>query len=140
MQPPRDELLRTLSDDGSVSVRALVATGLVREAARRHGTSPTATVALGRALMGGLLLASEAQDGERVQLQADTNGDGRADVIQTFEGGQVARHDEDQDFDGRIDASFVGGKPAPVDGAPALSPGPLGKLECGALDPFWKQR
>lgn len=79
MQPSRDELLRTISDDGSVSVRALVATGLVREAARRHGTSPTATVALGRALMGGLLLASEAQDGERVQLLI--RGDGPIGAI-----------------------------------------------------------
>jgi len=41
-----DELIRTLSPDGFASVRVLAATGLVREAARRHQTSPTATVAL----------------------------------------------------------------------------------------------
>ncbi len=69
-----DELLRTISADRSVSVRVLSATHLVREAARRHTTSPTATVALGRALMGTLLLASEAQDGERVQVRI--RGDG----------------------------------------------------------------
>lgn len=73
MQAP-DALVRTLSADGGVSVRVLAATRLVQEAARRHATSPTATVALGRALMGGLLLASEAQDGERVQLRI--RGDG----------------------------------------------------------------
>ncbi|HSJ96545.1 MAG TPA: Hsp33 family molecular chaperone HslO, partial [Myxococcota bacterium] len=73
MQAP-DALVRTLSADGGVSVRVLAATRLVREAARRHETSPTATVALGRALMGGLLLASEAQDGERVQVRI--RGDG----------------------------------------------------------------
>jgi molecular chaperone Hsp33 len=64
-----DELIRTLTPDASVSVRVLSATQLVREAARRHNTSPMATVALGRTLMGGLLLATEGQDGEHVQIQ-----------------------------------------------------------------------
>lgn len=70
----RDALLRTSAFDGSVSIRVLSATNLVREAAKRHGTSPTATVALGRALMGGLLLATEGQDGEQVQLRVRGNG------------------------------------------------------------------
>jgi molecular chaperone Hsp33 len=75
----RDELMRTLSADGSVSVRVLSATNLVREAVRRHGTSPAASVALGRALMGALLLATETKDGERVQLQV--RGDGPLGTI-----------------------------------------------------------
>ena len=74
MQELRDELVRTYTADGSASVRVLTATDLVREAARRHATSPTATVALGRALMGTLLLATGGQDGERVQLHV--RGDG----------------------------------------------------------------
>ncbi|MBW2267116.1 MAG: Hsp33 family molecular chaperone HslO [Deltaproteobacteria bacterium] len=74
MERLRDALLRTFALDGCVSVRVLSAANLVREAAQRHGTSPTATVALGRALMGGLLLASEGQDGERVQLRVRGNG------------------------------------------------------------------
>jgi molecular chaperone Hsp33 len=74
-----DELVRTLSTDGSVSVRVLSATNLVREAARRHATSPAATVALGRAMMGALLLATEGQHGERIQLQL--RGDGPLGTI-----------------------------------------------------------
>jgi molecular chaperone Hsp33 len=70
----RDALLRASAFEGSISLRVLSATNLVREAALRHGTSPTATVALGRALMGGLLLATEGQDGERVQLRVRGNG------------------------------------------------------------------
>jgi molecular chaperone Hsp33 len=70
----RDELVRTMTPDGSASVRVLSATNLVREAARRHSTSPMATVILGRALMGGLLLATEGQDGEHVQLQLRGQG------------------------------------------------------------------
>jgi len=74
-----DELIRTLSPDGHASVRVLAATGLARDAARRHRTSPTASVALARALMGGLLLATEAKDAERVQIQV--RGDGPLGTI-----------------------------------------------------------
>jgi molecular chaperone Hsp33 len=76
---PTDRLVRTLSADGGVAARALVATGLVAEAQRRHATSPTATSALGRALMGAVLLASDAKDDETVQLQF--RGDGPLGAI-----------------------------------------------------------
>jgi len=68
-----DELVRTLSIRGGVAVRALVATALVGEAARRHGTSPTASVALGRALMGAVLFAAGGK-GETVQIEVRGNG------------------------------------------------------------------
>jgi molecular chaperone Hsp33 len=66
--------VRTLSADGGLSVRALVGTELVREAATRHRTAPTASAALGRALMGAVLLATGADEGETLQLQF--RGDG----------------------------------------------------------------
>ncbi|MFI5316738.1 MAG: Hsp33 family molecular chaperone HslO [Myxococcota bacterium] len=66
--------MRTVSVDGGLSVRALVATGLVAEAAARHGTAPTASAALGRALMGAVLLAAGAEEDETLQLQF--RGDG----------------------------------------------------------------
>ncbi len=64
-----DSLLRALSEDGGVAVRALVGTELVREAARRHATSALATQALGRALLGSLLLGARGKDGETVELR-----------------------------------------------------------------------
>jgi molecular chaperone Hsp33 len=67
-------LVRTLSADGGLSVRALVATPLVADAVRRHQTAPTASAALGRALMGAVLIASSNKDGETLQLQF--RGDG----------------------------------------------------------------
>src|SRR5207247_9804091 len=53
--PPRrpavaDRVARTLSVDGTVRGLAAVTTGVVEEARLRHGTLPTATAALGRAL------------------------------------------------------------------------------------------
>ena len=71
---PPDELVRTLSAGGSIAVRAMVGTALVADAAARHRTSPTASAALGRALMGAALLASGSAEGETVQLQL--RGDG----------------------------------------------------------------
>lgn len=71
---PPDALVRTVSASGGVSVRAIVATALVQEAADRHALSPVATVALGRALMGAVLLGSSAKQDETVQIQIRGNG------------------------------------------------------------------
>jgi molecular chaperone Hsp33 len=70
----RDELVRATSGSGGLAVWAIVGTDLVSEAARRHGTSPTASAALGRALMGAALLAAGAKNGETVQLQFRGSG------------------------------------------------------------------
>ena len=92
-----DELVRAVSAAGGVRALALVGSALVGEAARRHETSPTATTALGRALMGALLLAAGTQDGETVQLQFRGDGPlGPITVIADPEGGVrgfVARPD-----------------------------------------------
>lgn len=71
---PADRMLRTVSRDGGIALRVMVGTALVGEAARRHQTSPTASAALGRALMGATLLAASAKHEESVQLQF--RGDG----------------------------------------------------------------
>jgi molecular chaperone Hsp33 len=73
-EPAGDLLLRALSRDGGIGVRAISAPALVREAATRQGTSPLATAALGRALLGAVLLGAGSKDGETVQLRL--RGDG----------------------------------------------------------------
>lgn len=62
-----DVLVRVISKDAEVSVLCLVATEVVRDAQRRHNAAPTASVALGRALMGTLLLGALKADAETVQ-------------------------------------------------------------------------
>jgi len=69
-----DRLARTLSADGTVRGLAAVTTELVEEARVRHGTLPTATAALGRALTAGLLLGGLSKADERVSLQFSGDG------------------------------------------------------------------
>ena len=69
-----DEMVVALSEDRGIRVCVVVGSSLVREAVDRHATSPLATLALGRALLGALLLASGNE--ERETLQLDFRGDG----------------------------------------------------------------
>lgn len=69
-----DGLARAIAAGGRLRGLAAVTTGLVDEARRRHGTFPTATAALGRALTAAVLLGSTLKGEERISLQF--NGDG----------------------------------------------------------------
>jgi len=64
----------SLSQLGEVAVLAVDGTQLVAEAARRHGTAPTATAALGRTLLGALLMGSFRKDDEAIQLSFKGDG------------------------------------------------------------------
>ncbi len=75
------QLVRTLTTAGGISVRTLIGSNLVAEAMMRKPMAPTAANALGRALMGAVLVAvgagkATAEDtvGETLQLQL--RGDG----------------------------------------------------------------
>jgi molecular chaperone Hsp33 len=76
-----DELVRTISDSGTIAVKAIIASELVAEALSLRDYAPTAANALGRAMMGALLIAvgSAADDAddanvESVQVQFRGNG------------------------------------------------------------------
>ena len=69
-----DRLARVLTADGTVRGVAAVTTGLADEARTRHGTFPTATAALGRALTSALLLASTGKRDERLSLEFSGDG------------------------------------------------------------------
>ena len=70
----KDTLVHGTAADGMVRCMAAVTTQTVAEAARRHGTSPTVTAALGRVLTGTLLLGSSLKELDRLTVQI--NGDG----------------------------------------------------------------
>lgn len=85
-----DELVQTVSRDGELGLRVVSATRLVAEAAARHRTAPTASAALGRSLMGAVLLAAASDPEETVQIQV--RGDGElGQVIAIADGGGSVR-------------------------------------------------
>jgi molecular chaperone Hsp33 len=69
-----DFLARTLSADGAIRGLAAVTTDLTEEARTRHGTLPTATAALGRALTAALLLGGTLKRDERLSLEFSGDG------------------------------------------------------------------
>jgi molecular chaperone Hsp33 len=124
-----DQLLRTLSQDGSVSVRALVGSALVREAARRHETSPVATAALGRTLLGAVLLASQGKDAETVELRFRARGPLGHVVAIADDAGRVRGYAGNP----RLDLPLRGGR---LDVASAVG---LGELAVARFRPGWRE-
>lgn len=69
-----DHLIRIISDQANVRALACLTTATVREACLRHQTRPTASVALGRALTGGVLMGALLKGRQRVALKFEGNG------------------------------------------------------------------
>ncbi len=69
-----DEFVRTVTPHGDVAVCAIVGTELALAGTTRIAMSPTATTALGRALLGAVLLSTGTKDGQTLQLRF--RGDG----------------------------------------------------------------
>ncbi|HQU84487.1 MAG TPA: Hsp33 family molecular chaperone HslO [Pyrinomonadaceae bacterium] len=69
-----DKLIHGLAANATVRVMAAITTDTVREAVRRHQTSPTVTAALGRTLTGTLLLSSSLKDFDRLTVKIESEG------------------------------------------------------------------
>ncbi len=84
-----DYLIHSISRGGNVIGLACRTTGLVDEARRVHGTTATATAALGRALTGGLLFGALAKPGLRVGLKFEGNGPLKKILVEADSEGNV---------------------------------------------------
>ena len=69
-----DYVVRMIAKEAGVRGFACVTTDLVREGARRHQTSPVATVALGQALTAAALMGTLLKTRQRVALKFEGNG------------------------------------------------------------------
>ena len=69
-----DHLIRAIYQEQHLRVVCAVTTELVADAAKRHELGPAGTVALGRALTSGLLLATLTKGEERVSVQLVGDG------------------------------------------------------------------
>ena len=84
-----DYLVRILAKAGSVRGLACVTTGLVDDVCKRHGTLPTASAALGRALTAGTLLGAMLKTGQRVALRFEGNGPLKKIIVEADSDGSV---------------------------------------------------
>ncbi|WP_129124611.1 Hsp33 family molecular chaperone HslO [Geomonas oryzae] len=84
-----DYLVRAMAKSGTVRALTCVTTGTVSEVCRRHGTLPTATAALGRALTAGALMGALLKTGQRVALRFEGNGPLKKIVIEADANGSV---------------------------------------------------
>ncbi|KAK4528269.1 hypothetical protein GAYE_SCF54G6206 [Galdieria yellowstonensis] len=108
---PGDELARTITCNGQVSLKSLVATGLVDGAARLQETKPVATAALGRTLICALLLSAGKKSEETVNIEFRGSGPLKT-VVAVADGlGQVRGYVGDRNVDlppnnrGKLDVS-----------------------------------
>jgi molecular chaperone Hsp33 len=84
-----DYLVRIIAETENIRALACVTTELVDEARRRHGTWPTASAALGRALTGGALMAALMKTGQRVALRFEGNGPLKKILVEADSDGAV---------------------------------------------------
>ncbi len=84
-----DYLVRIIAETENIRALACVTTGLVDEARRRHGTWPTASAALGRALTGGAMMAALMKTGQRVALRFEGNGPLKKILVEADSDGAV---------------------------------------------------
>ena len=87
----KDYISKALVYDGYIRAYAINATETVTEAQRRHDTWHSASAALGRALVGTLLLSSSdlKTEGDRLTVKIQGNGPGGAIVVDGDASGNV---------------------------------------------------
>lgn len=84
-----DKIIQGTAADGTIRVFAAVTTNILREAVRRHGTSPTVTAAFGRVLTGTLLLGGTFKDYDRLTVKIDAEGPVGGIIAETTGSGTV---------------------------------------------------
>lgn len=111
-----DKLIHGLAADSTVRVMAAITTETVREAVRRHQTSPTVSAALGRVLTGTLLLGSSLKEFDRLTVKIEAEGAVEGIIAETFSDGKVRGYvknpfaDLPQKADGSFDVAGIIGK------------------------------
>ncbi len=84
-----DLLIRAIHRPLNIRLVAAVATDVCQTAATRHHASPAAACALGRGILGGLMLATLTKGGERVTIQLIGNGPVKGFTVDAYDDGAV---------------------------------------------------
>ncbi|GLB47198.1 33 kDa chaperonin [Philodulcilactobacillus myokoensis] len=117
MTNKHDHLVKSISNDGMFRAYSIDATNIVSEAKRRHHTSDAVTEALGRSLIGGVLLSSSVIKGrETMTIKIDGRGPVGLIIIDADANGNVKGYIQHpkakvtSDSNGNIDVGKVVGK------------------------------
>ena len=111
-----DKLIHGLAADSTVRVMAVITTEAVREAVRRHQTSPTVSAALGRVLTGTLLLGASLKEFDRLTVKIEAEGAVEGIVAEVIADGKVRGYVKNPAVDlplrddGKIDVAGIVGK------------------------------
>ena len=84
-----DYLIKALAYDGYVRAYAVQATNTVAEAQKRHDTWHTSSAALGRTLVGGLLLGSTLKGEDKLTVRIQGDGPANGIVVDANGKGEV---------------------------------------------------
>ena len=111
-----DKIIQGTAADGTVRVFAAVTTNVLREAVRRHESSPTVSAAFGRVLTGTLLLGGTFKDYDRLTVKIDSSGPVGGIVAETTGNGTVRGYVKNPDVElppannGKFDVSGIVGE------------------------------
>jgi molecular chaperone Hsp33 len=112
-----DIMIKAMAQNGDVRIIAAETTDLVGEAARVHGTSPTATAAFGRMLTAGSIMGSMLKNREdSITIQIDGGGPARGILVTGRTNGLVKGYIVDPEADlplnekGKLDVGGLIGK------------------------------
>ena len=84
-----DHLIRALAREAGVRVIVSVNTQLAHEAADRHGTLPSATIALAHALTGAALMGSLLKVRQRIAMKFEGNGPLQKILVESDSNGRI---------------------------------------------------
>lgn len=84
-----DRIVRALSSKGGIRILTCSTTDLTRSVLTLQGTSPTASIALARALAGGALMGALLKPDQRVALKFEGNGPLRKMIVEADADGAV---------------------------------------------------
>ena len=111
-----DKIIQGTAADGTVRVFSAVTTNVLREAVRRHESSPTVSAAFGRVLTGTLLLGGTFTDYDQLTVKIDSSGPVGGIVAETTGNGTVRGYVKNPDVElppannGKFDVSGIVGE------------------------------
>jgi molecular chaperone Hsp33 len=111
-----DKIIQGTAAGGTIRVFAAITTDILREAVRRHATSPTVSAAFGRVLTGTLLLGGTFKDYDRLTVKIESSGPVGGIVAETTGNGTVRGYVKNADVElpaasnGKFDVSGIVGE------------------------------